>query len=322
MVGMINFKPLTVTPDEAMHNSHYFCDYIELLALTDCDDGIRITGIYDRFLEDNKIEGIGSSNGSQNVEEWNTKINNWFSEIECRKNHYQEYYPFLLTENKLMLKQNLNECNRLYIFFLLCSSFSYIQNYNCLSTVFEKLSCLVFKKYLPNIAEVYNFGASTTQNERYNGSLQQKFSLLAQDLKLKLSDAPNIFNHKNNGDGGVDIVAWIPFRDDLNLDRKQIFVGQSACGKNWVNKQASVDRVKNYLIDLPNNCQNVLFIPYDIRDFQRNFVHRGELTSSIVFDRYRMLKLIDYQNIQTDPIIGPLYCSIMESALAYKEDIV
>lgn len=322
MAGMIEFKPLTKTPDEALHHSHYFCDYIELLALTDVDDGIRTSDIYDRFYEDNRIEGIGSIDSSKNVEEWNSKINNWLDQIRCRESHYGEYYPFTVDENKLSIKLNLTIDHNLYIFFLLCSSFSYIKNYNSLSTVFEKLSCLVMKRYLPNFAEVYTFGVSTTKNERYNGSLEQKFTRLAVDLKLTLSNKDNIFNRRDNGDGGIDIVAWVPFLDDMNLDRKQIFVGQSACGKNWMNKQASVDRVKNYLIDLPNNCQNVLFIPYDIRDFERNFDHSGELTASIVFDRYRMLKLIDYSNIESDHHLQSLFNSIMQSALEYKEDII
>lgn len=48
---MIEFKLLHKTPNETLCNSHYYCDYLELLALVDCDDGLSINDIYDRFLK-------------------------------------------------------------------------------------------------------------------------------------------------------------------------------------------------------------------------------------------------------------------------------
>ena len=57
---MIDFKPLEVTPKQAFSKSHYYCDYIELLALLDCDDGVSQSDIYDRFYDDSVIEDICS----------------------------------------------------------------------------------------------------------------------------------------------------------------------------------------------------------------------------------------------------------------------
>ncbi|MDE9432678.1 hypothetical protein [Xenorhabdus bovienii] len=318
---MIEFKPLSRTPNETLCNSHYFCDYIELLALVDCDDGISINDVYDRFLEDGKITGIGSELGSEINEDWMGRITNWFTELNSRATHYSIYYPFIYNGSRIKKKDSLSEVNYLYIFLLLCSSLKYIEKYQCVTTIFEKLSYFAMKKYLPDIAEVHVFGISSDRNSRYNGSLEKKFIKLSKDLGLTMSNRSNIFKTGDNGDGGIDIIAWVPFKDDPNMDRKQIFMGQSASGKNWANKQASVDRVKNYLIDLPDNSQNVLFVPYDFRDFDRNFCQSNEITASIIFDRHRILNLVSYDDIVHDSL-GNTFQSIIDYTLDYEEDIV
>ncbi|MEM8275587.1 hypothetical protein Q4R63_00625, partial [Morganella morganii] len=294
---MIEFKLLDKTPNETLCNSHYYCDYLELLALVDCDDGISVGDIYDRFLEDNKITDIGTENGSVVNEEWMGRISGWFDEINCRVYHYGDSYPFIYDGNRIRKNDNLNVNHNLYILMILCSLLKYINRYHILTTLFEQISYFSLKKYLPRIAEVHVFGVSSERNTRYSGSIDQKYSLLAQDLGLTRSTRPNVFREGDNGDGGVDIVAWVPFRDDPNLDRKQVFLGQSASGKNWVNKQASVDRVKNYIIDLPYNAQNILFVPYDFRDSNRYFCQNDEITASLIFDRHRIIKLISMDDI-------------------------
>ncbi|WP_392562727.1 hypothetical protein RHO12_04380 [Orbus sturtevantii] len=319
---MIEFKSLSKTPDATLTNSHYYCDYIELLALVNIDDGIRIDDVYDRFLEDERIRGIGSESGGEENGIWISRVQHWFDELYSRTIHYGEHYPFISENNRIRLREQLDNIHYLYIFLLLCSSLNYITNYHTLTTIFEKCSYFAMKKYLPDVAEVHQFGVSTEKNERYKGKLIEKYKLLAQDLKLVLSDKPNLFRDMDNGDGGVDIVAWVPFKDDPNLDKKQIFMGQSACGKNWNNKQASVDRIKNYLIDLPSNAQNILFVPYDFRDSNRCFCQHGEITASIIFDRHRIIKLVNYSYIADDEIMGEQFEKIIHATLNFKEDII
>lgn len=318
---MIEFKLLDKTPNETLSNSHYYCDYLELLALVDCDDGLSVSDIYDRFLEDNKISDIGTENGGVVNEEWMGRISGWFDEISCRVSYYGGNYPFIYDGNRIRKINNIDRNHQLYILLLLCSLLKYISGYHSLTTLFEKISYVSLKKYLPSIAEVHVFGVSSERNARYSGSIDQKYSLLAQDLGLTRSTRPNVFRDGDNGDGGVDIVAWVPFRDDPNLDRKQIFLGQSASGKNWANKQASVDRVKNYIMDLPSNSQNILFVPYDFRDSNRYFCQNDEITASLIFDRHRIIKLINIDDINIGSWIGTIQ-EIIDSALSFEEDII
>lgn len=318
---MIEFKSLSRTPNDSYQNSHYYCDYIELLALVDCDDGIGISEVYDRFSEDGRITGIGSDEGSSEYQKWMGRIENWFVELGGRIVHYGDAYPFYFDGNRLAKKEVFTEHEKVYVFLLLCSSLSYIQHYHVLTTIFEKLSYFAMKKYLPDIAEVHIFGVSKNQNDRYNGSLLEKFRILSNDLDLTLSNRHEVFRSGDNGDGGIDIIAWIPFKNDPNSDRKLIFMGQSASGGNWTNKQASVDRVKNYLVDLPDNSQNILFVPYDFRNFERKFCQGGEITASLVFDRYRMLNLIAHDDISND-MVYESFQSIMDYVCDFEEDII
>ncbi|EPJ0400374.1 hypothetical protein ACTBCG_002542 [Providencia rettgeri] len=318
---MIEFKSISSTPNETLCNSHYYCDYIELLALVDCDDGVNFNDVYDRFLEDEKITDIGTENNGHTSEVWNSRINNWFSEISSRAMHYGDYYPFLFDGVRVKRKDDILDIHHVYICLLLSSLLKYVDGYHQITTIFEKLSYYALKKYLPNDAEVHLFGVSSDRSSKYTGSLERKFTLLASDLGLNRSTRANIFKPGDNGDGGIDIIAWIPFRNDLNSERKQIFLGQSASGKNWSNKQASVDRVKNFLADLPDNAQNMLFVPFDFRDADRNFCQNDEITASLIFDRHRIIMLVDVNDMVSD-ILSANFQEIIAYALDFEEDIV
>ncbi|HHH2114901.1 TPA: hypothetical protein ACPZUT_000231 [Yersinia enterocolitica] len=318
---MIEFKSLSSTPNETLCNSHYYCDYIELLALVDCDDGVAISDIYDRFLEDEKITDIGTENNGRTSEIWSSRINSWFAEVSSRAANYGDYYPFVFDGIRIKKKGSIADIHHIYICLLLCSLLKYLEGYHQVTTIFEKLSYYALKNYLPDSAEVHIFGVSSDRSSKYIGSLEDKFTLLARDLGLTRSLRANIFRPGDNGDGGVDIVAWIPFRGDLNLEHKQIFLGQSASGKNWSSKQASVARVKNYLADLPDNTQNILFVPFDFRDSDRNFCQNDEITASIIFDRHRMIKLIDLNDMYND-VLNDSFQEVISCALAFEEDII
>ncbi|MFQ2321127.1 hypothetical protein ACK32P_10605 [Aeromonas dhakensis] len=318
---MIELRSFSKTPEQALSKSHYYCDYIELIALCDCDDGVSISDIYDRFLDDRRISGIGSDEGSEYSERWSGYISNWFRELAIREATYGEFYPFTYDGNRLMVRQEFSVKNKIYVILLLCSMLQYIEQYHVLTSLFEKCSLYTMKGYLPDFAEVHLFGVSSNLNPLFTGSLENKYKVLAKKLGLTISSKPNVFREHDNGDGGLDIIAWIPFKDDPNVDRKLIFLGQSAAGKDWRKKQASVERAGNYLIDLPANTQNVLFVPYDFRDFERNFSESGEITSSLIFDRYRMLSLIKVDDFYNGDVRDTI-SDIIEYISNQEEDIV
>ncbi|VFS30067.1 Uncharacterised protein [Yokenella regensburgei] len=154
---MINFKSFSRTPSETLGNSHYFCDYIELLSLINGDDGISISEVYDRFLEDEKIPNIGSEHSGETNQEWEGRIGNWFEEINARNSHYGNQYPFMLTDSRVKRKENISDEQYLYLLLLLCSSLSYVNGYHMLTSLFEKVSYYAMKSFLPSYSKVYVF---------------------------------------------------------------------------------------------------------------------------------------------------------------------
>lgn len=316
---MIEFRILEKTPTCAKDKTHYYCDYMELIALTAGADGISSSDIYDRYLEDQRINEIGSQVGAETNEAWMSDIENWFLEISSRIEAYGNKYPFIYSEGRLIICSALSENQLMYIGLLLCSSLRYIENTSIFSSAFEYASLCAMKKYLPTNAEVHIFGVSS-HAPRYTGSLKDKIELLSRDICFPVSSRPNVFRDMDNGDGGIDIIAWLPFQQDINLDKKLLFVGQSAATMDWGRKQSSVDRLKTYL-DIETSLLNVLYVPFDMRDVDRNIKEWTLVTTDILFDRHRLLELLEPRELFSGTI-GESFKEIIESAVSYEEDIV
>ncbi|VVM25332.1 hypothetical protein BSPWISOXPB_5252, partial [uncultured Gammaproteobacteria bacterium] len=61
-------------PKELYHKKHYYCDYVEILALINNQDIVSISDIYDRFKENKDIEKINNEDAEDNTppdEKWN-----------------------------------------------------------------------------------------------------------------------------------------------------------------------------------------------------------------------------------------------------------
>lgn len=317
---MIEFKILEKTPGCARDKSHHYCDYIELLALCGDVDGVSNSDIYARFYNDGRIGSIGTDHGAESNESWVSEINQWFEELRTRTLAYDDKYPFEFDNQRFALKANLNSEQYVYLGLLLCSSLKYIEGSSILSSAFELASLYTMKKYLPEMAQVHVFGVSSRSEGRYSGSLETKVRKLSDDTNYPVSSRPNIFRTLDNGDGGVDIISWLPFENDRNLDKKLLFVGQSASTMSWANKQHSVDRLNAYL-DIEHKSLSTLYVPYDMRDSDRNITEWTLITIDILFDRHRMLELLDPEELFSGEL-GQSFKALIESAIVFEEDIV
>lgn len=328
---MFRVKNIATPPDRTFSKAHYYSDYIELVALLSSDDLVSDQDIYDRFYdsgvinEDSDVLGseawIGSDFASEYVQRWNDRILQWFALLQSRVQSYRELYPFDVTTNTIKLKKNLTLQQKLYLGLLLASCNSYHNKQPLFSAIFEEISKVAMCSYLGGASTVHRFGASGLANERYVGSLKSKMTRLATDIDCELTSKLHVFKEGDNGDGGVDIVAWLPFPYDSCLSRTQVFLGQSATGKNWNTKQGSVARVKNY-INIPDTSLNTLFVPYDMRDIERRYDEEGEITASIVFDRYRIMSLLDDATYLMKTDKGHEFFDMIEQAIIFEEDLV
>ncbi len=304
-------------PDQSYFHKHYFCDYIELIALINNSDIVSISDIYSRFRIDDNTTTQESNNVSDDTDKWNTRIQEWFDILKVRKEIFQDFYPFSIDDNNhIKLEEDLSNNHKLYLFLLLSSSLKYIENgTNILTSDFEKLSLEALKNYLPDNAQSYIFG---TNSDKYTGTLKQKTDSLAQDLKYTTKYREDSLNVHNTGDNGVDLVAWIPFEQDENQNNMQMFLVQCATGKNWIDKQYEPDKFSSNLIDFKSYVNKSLFIPYDARNNNRNFSEQNKILNNVLFfDRFRILHLLNINEIAL-----PESFNIVQNSIKYVEPIV
>ena len=319
MSGTSIVQGIDKTPTSSYVNAHYFCDYIELLALLNNTDIVSSSDVYDRFLEDGKINEIGSDESAETNDTWESRINEWFTLLEARQNEFGSLYPFRVNRNTIKLHNTIDSQKNTYIFLLLSSTRKYIKDRNLLTTDFERVSYEVLKNYLPSFAKTFQFGKSNVSYDRYTGHISNKIDILARDLKCETRYKPHFFSPTNTGDGGLDIVAWVPFENDTNQCNIQIYLGQCATGLNWLDKQDDTHKFPNKYITFDGYVNYIMFIPYDGRNSNRDFLEEGAMDNYLFFDRFRLLKMIDdYSLVETLPSFN----EIVQKVIDFEEDIV
>lgn len=318
------------TPNLAYYKAHYFCDYIELVALVNNDDFFTKSDIYDIFYDDDKIkikentsDIILGNETSKVVDNWKNKIGEWFDILNIREVLFKEFYPFIIiNQGSIALKSNLTNSHKLYIFLLLNSTQKYLsKNKNLLTSDFEEFSLIALKNYLPINANSYRFGNSMLDYDRYKGKLLHKINLLANDLKYKTQYDKEDFDDKDNGDGGLDLVSWFPFHNDENQNNMQVILSQCATGKEWYKKQYETDKVTSNFINFKTKVNSAIFIPYDGRRENRTFTEQKEILNDIwVFDRIRILNLLEKS--KEEALALKSFKDIVDKIIIFEKDII
>ena len=272
------FKNLTTKISESFNDLCYHCDFVEINSLARGELGLDIDylqGLYPTKDDDDDFVDL-------------------FSLFESRAGWYGDAYPFDVDydDKQLNLKSNLTELNKLYIFFVMCTrNEKIIYNGNILESDFEHVSTLALKKYLPSHASVYHFGKSSYQEDRYFGKLTEKISLLAEDIKCETAYDASDFSVNDTGDGGLDVVAWVPFPGDHdNYMHIQVFLGQCAIGKKWKDKHHDVEKMKSN-IHFPLGTVSMMYVSHDLRKDNGKF-KKSASRAHLLFDRLRLMKLV------------------------------
>lgn len=319
IIGLI--KNINRTPKVSLYKGHYFCDYIELIALVNNQDVVSRSDIYDRFYDDDRII-LDKNEDSETFDKWEITINEWFLLLINREDVFNDFYPFIVTETTIKLKSKITNKHKLYIFLLLNSNQRYLnKNKIILSSDFEEISLIALKNYLPSHGLSYRFGKSMLNYDRYRGSLKSKIDLLADDLKYRIQYDEDDFNTNDNGDGGLDLVSWIPFFNDSNQNNMQVVLSQCATGKEWFTKQYETDKFTSNFINFRTKVNGAIFIPYDGRKFDRKFTEQKEILNDIwLFDRIRILNLL--KENENDVFSLKSFEKVVEKIIEYQEDII
>jgi hypothetical protein len=236
--------------------------------------------------------------------------------LRDRSERYGAMYPFEVDdEQRLVVLRELTQSRRLYLLLLSCAMFRYVKDRADITSFaarFEFLSVEVLQRMLPDKAEVHLFGRNPMGSERYPGKLYDKVSLLAQDLGEQLLATPKHFEKGDSGDGGIDLVAWIPLGDPLP-GRITIFA-QAACTPKWVTKQhSSSSSAWSPKMTLTADPTNMIFIPYDYRRPGGEWYNPLHIHKSAVVDRQRIMTLAATGDNPEDPVvIGPELAGVID----------
>lgn len=214
-----------------------------------------------------------------------------FSLLRSRQNLLGTKYPFLVDGRGMSIKRrDLDDENNLYIFLLCCSLLRYVPRTTLqeLTTHFEFVSLEVLKALLP-AAEVELFGTARTHqgHSRFMGTALERVAGLAKELRGVLMAKEGDFNPRDQGDNGLDLVAWIPMGDAA--EGVPAFFAQCACGARWDGKQyqASYDRWGRW-IHLSSPPTKMTFIPHLFRRVGGDWYVARDV-SGVLMDRYRIV---------------------------------
>ncbi len=276
---------------------HTLADFAELLCLLTPDRICSRESIRDY------IRDIGESKISDET------LDDCFSNIEWRQLSFDTDYPFTVAADSRTFSapEDLSDRQKLYVFLLLCASLPYTDRpYTPLTDTFERIALRALKTTWPPTGVVRPFGKNETD---YIGAKWERINALATDIGGEGRCTHNTFRHHDNGDGGIDLAAWVALD---NYERTNIpsALAQCACSRNeWQKKQTEISdaRLANS-IHATHKWMQLLFIPQCFRDSRGKWAVPGDVGQTALFDRLRIIKkiigYIDWAEINPPPVFS------------------
>jgi hypothetical protein len=337
-------QKLQAKPKHRQYETYLWADYIELLCLANIDGEMTKSDIIDRLSERErdlqegdtadidevmnmeKEEYEKPSRRSEISDLWEVRVADWFNILNLRESLYQSNYPFIITEHEIKRKNSqLNPSQKIYVYLLCCSNLYLFDKalQVSLANCFELLSYNSFKNILPNDAEIHLFGSNPLNKEgRYSKiPLLNKINKLSADLNEILDPRLNQSNYTSikGGDGGLDLVAWVPTGD--NLPSSLIFFAQCACTDEWVSKQhdSSHESWEGRIL-FKNRISNSIFIPFCFRRGDGTWAKIEDIKLSFLVDRKRLLHYyLKNESISFDTLPAS---QIIDEIANAREDVV
>ena len=306
-------------PNFTTKQHHLYADYIELIALTS-NDLVSKSDIINR-LNNEDVQSITDTGLRTETEiaslksEFDDKINEqvlyFFDLINERSILFKEDYPFIQTEESIILKESLSIRNKIYLSLLISSHLNYFNKLQSeLTSEFEEISYHALLNYLPENAKVKQFGKKSD----YKGSAKTKIINLSNDLNIRYTN--EVEEITGNQEKGLDLIAWLPFNDKIpNLITILV---QCACGKDWYKKQSETTRFQVYYNFYRLNPIHSMFIPYSLYHNSDKFYQSDEINQKLLFERSRIL-----ENINNTKFFETLKSNkIVQECIDFVEDTV
>ena len=216
-----------------------------------------------------------------------------------RREFGDDTYPFAVSADQDTLELRAAPSTpqqHSYLHLLMASLLRHIdavRERNELARYFEGLSLEVFRHLMPQGAEVHATGAGRGAGARYRGTLLAKMTAMAKDIRAGVNFQARDFKRNDNGDGGIDLVAWHPMADA----RKGIPAALAQCGcskEDWRFKQLETSHTKlGWKMPIMHPWASYYFLPLDFRHADGGWANEGDLGGAIIVDRLRLLRIAD-----------------------------
>ncbi|WP_424150919.1 hypothetical protein [Selenomonas noxia] len=287
-------------PQWSKNELNRWADFVELYCLY-TDDHVTVDDMLDMFSDhEGEPSGRGTAEHSSRYDVIVAHIEDYFKLIKYRFDTYREYYPFELEgRGCIFLHESLTEKHLHYIFLLLCSSIYFMekQSMSSITCDFEEYCRPLMKTLMPPHAKTELFGTARYKSI-FQGGLRERVNQLAKLLgaqTTKKFDQDGKYDHISGGDGGLDVVSFIPLDEASHIP---CAFGQCTCSyDSWKNKQVTISR-DNWCarIDpLPPFIQ-YMYVPFFCRHASGQFENPSDIRTCLI-DRGRILKLLEINGL-------------------------
>ena len=236
-------------------------------------------------------------------DEYEARAENWFHHFRNREKILGEKYPFTLEKDQLVsnMPENLNPVQKIYVYLLFCSHLKFFKDYQpILTSDFEHLSLLAIKALLPTRAKIISVGKRIDSVQTgMRGNVFSKIQKIAGELKEKILVSETDFPSRSSGDGGLDIIAYIPFSDNKNS--LIVYAGQCKCSLEWINAKNPALVLESFMT-CNHKPINLFFIPFLFRKRNFDWHENQNVKSKILIDRLRLIDLVNFSTFSPDSL--------------------
>ena len=272
----------------------FWTDFVELRALVHpdrCYSRGDLLGLLSR-AKDTDGDGRRSRDGGSESGEARWRDIAHFA--EGRAHQFAGAYPFRISVDgdtlELLEATSLNQ--NAYLCLLLSSLMRHVpkQRQGELARFFEKASHTVFRRLMPEGAEVHPTWAGGGEGVRYRETLYEKMQAISKDIRCTANFTERDFKENDRGDGGIDLVAWHPMADQ----REGIpAFAQCGCSKeDWSFKQLEASPTKHSRhLPAMHPWATYYFMPLDLRHADGDWAYKSDIGQAIIVDRLRLIRL-------------------------------
>lgn len=262
-------------------------DWLELTALFDPFGVARLDALLGSLseLEETAEDNIGERD--RKIEQLIERLEN---EIDCRKKHLDQAYPFDLTASGEELLLDEDWRNPKYAFYLICLITTHVTGSPILRTPPTGELLTRLRNRIFQIIATFGLAGLATGPSFSIGWPRQTGETIVELLTraaaagggFSVRNPPGTYVSPHEKDGGVDVISWTA---EGMPPPTAFYFGQTASGKNWPSKPvADHARVfgQAYMQDhMTGNRLYVTVIPYRVLDkafwFSQHQFHRAIL---------------------------------------------